>query len=71
MPAGERSCKLAGGLSGPRLYSLASAIDTEDTPKLDTELEVESPWPLIPTISSDPKLGSTLGAVAGYIKDFD
>lgn len=33
--------------------------------------EPESPWLLTPTVSSDPKLGTTLGAVAGYIHRFD
>jgi hypothetical protein len=31
----------------------------------------ESPWLLTPTISADPKLGTTLGFVAGYIHSFD
>lgn len=31
----------------------------------------ESPWLLTPTVSADPKLGTTLGAVAGYIKALD
>ena len=53
------------------LSSLAGADETGDTLRSDTELKEESPWLLIPTISSDPKLGSTLGAVAGYIKAFD
>jgi hypothetical protein len=31
----------------------------------------ESPWLLTPTVSADPKLGSTVGVVAGYIHAFD
>ena len=31
----------------------------------------ESPWLVTPTMSIDPKLGSTLGGVAGYIRKFD
>ena len=33
--------------------------------------ETESPWLLTPTLSADPKLGNTLGVVAGYIRKFD
>ena len=35
------------------------------------EEEKESPWLLVPTISSDPKLGSAVGFMAGYLKKFD
>ncbi len=42
-----------------------SAQEADDAP------ERESPWLLTPTISSDPKLGTNLGAVAGYIHRFD
>lgn len=31
----------------------------------------ESPWLLTPTVSSDPKLGTTLGAVGGYTFNMD
>ncbi len=31
----------------------------------------ESPWLLTPTFSSDPKMGNSLGAMAGYLKKFD
>ena len=33
--------------------------------------ERESPWLISPTVSADPKLGTTLGAVVGYIKALD
>jgi len=33
--------------------------------------ETESPWLITPTVSSDPKLGTTLGGIAGYIHSFD
>ena len=36
----------------------------------DTAVE-ESPWILIPTLSVDPKLGNSLGVMAGYIHQFD
>jgi outer membrane protein assembly factor BamA len=31
----------------------------------------ESPWLITPTLSSDPKLGTTVGGVVGYINRFD
>ncbi len=34
-------------------------------------LAEESPWLITPTLSSDPKLGSTLGGIAGYIFKLD
>jgi len=37
----------------------------------EAEEEKESPWLLVPTISSDPKLGSAVGFMAGYLKKFD
>ncbi len=33
--------------------------------------EQESPWLITPTVSADPKLGTTLGGVVGYIHTFD
>jgi outer membrane protein assembly factor BamA len=33
--------------------------------------EAESPWLLTPTLSADPKLGTNIGAVAGYLHRFD
>ena len=37
----------------------------------ETGDEATSPWLVTPTLSVDPKLGSTLGAVVGYIHRFD
>jgi len=31
----------------------------------------ESPWLLVPTLSSNPKLGTTVGVMAGYLHYFD
>lgn len=31
----------------------------------------QSPWLLTPTLSSDPKLGTSLGFVGAYLKNFD
>jgi len=33
--------------------------------------ENESPWLVTPTLSSDPKLGNTIGAMGGYLVKFD
>lgn len=35
------------------------------------EAERESPWLVVPTLSFDPKLGTSLGALAGYMHHFD
>ena len=37
----------------------------------ESEEEKDSPWLLTPTISSDPKLGTTLGFLGAYLKKFD
>jgi len=39
--------------------------------KQTAEVEQESPWMLTPTVSSDPKLGTTLGFMGAYIKKLD
>ena len=33
--------------------------------------EAPSPWLLLPTFSNNPKLGTSLGALAGYVRKFD
>lgn len=33
--------------------------------------EAESPWLITPTLSSDPKMGTSVGAMAAYIRKFD
>lgn len=46
-----------------------------DTPSASsdkqTEGKKESPWLFTPTLSSDPKLGTSVGALAAYIYSFD
>ena len=37
----------------------------------ESEEEKDSPWLLTPPISSDPKLGTTLGFLGAYLKKFD
>ncbi len=53
-------------LLGP--LGVATAADEEAG---GTFLDPDSPWLLTPTLSSDPKLGTTAGAVAGYIFKID
>jgi hypothetical protein len=38
----------------------------EDEPK-----KAPSPWLLLPTFSNNPKLGTSVGALAGYVRKFD
>jgi hypothetical protein len=47
------------------------ALSIEVGSQEEGETGSESPWLLTPTVSSDPKLGTTLGAIAGYIHRFD
>ena len=46
---------------------------TEVTVKAPGEdaTSAQSPWILIPTFSNNPKLGTSLGGMAGYLKKFD
>jgi hypothetical protein len=37
----------------------------------DVPPAAESPWMLVPTLTSDPKLGTSLGITGGYIHQFD
>ncbi|WP_156507791.1 hypothetical protein [Halioglobus sp. HI00S01] len=54
------------------IASAGIALCFTGTAHSDTsDSEKESPWLLTPTVSADPKLGTTLGAVAGYIHKFD
>ena len=38
---------------------------------IEEPVKKDSPWLLTPTLSSDPKMGSSLGAMVGYLKKFD
>ena len=73
-PCGNR--RPAAFLLVASICAMAHANEGEDSRKPDTlppaaETEMESPWLLTPTVSADPKLGTTIGAVAGYIRAFD
>ena len=43
-----------------------------DEPKEDPASGArESPWLLLPTVSANPKLGTSVGAIAAYLHYFD
>ena len=76
--AGSRPLALAVLLLGCTDTSLCRtiqgeppALDVEEAPAESASPDRESPWLVTPTMSVDPKLGSTLGGVAGYIRKFD
>jgi len=60
---------------------LAAAVQAQDeAPKASSEEpkaaaeepnKAPSPWLLLPTFSNNPKLGTSLGALAGYVRKFD
>ncbi len=49
-------------------FSFQSAAHAQNS---RAPLERESPWLVAPTVSSDPKLGTTVGFVLGYLHRFD
>jgi len=51
------------------LVSTANA--QEPSGSVTTEATKESPWLITPLLSVDPKLGRTIGALAGYVMQFD
>jgi hypothetical protein len=56
--------------AGPSL-AIAIVSATLLIPMAEAGAERESPWLLTPTLSSNPKLGSNIGAIAGYLHRFD
>jgi len=54
------------------LSLLSAGVATAESVGPEAAAEsAENPWLLTPTVSSDPKLGTTLGAVGGYTFDMD
>ena len=55
--------------------SAVNAADTQaSTPETQTSEQppaARSPWLLLPTFSSNPKLGTSLGAMGAYVTKFD
>lgn len=49
----------------------ADTAPEPSTPPVTEELNLESPWLILPTFSSNPKLGTALGAMGGYLRKFD
>ncbi len=67
-----RTLVLISGLAFVALYGQTSqAGEWAEAREPDAAQGPESPWLLAPTVSADPKLGTTLGFVAGYIQAFD
>ena len=53
-------------------HALADTIDADQKANPQTEDKTEeSPWLLAPTFSSDPKVGTSLGFLAGYLFKID
>ena len=52
------------------LAGASASIHAEQIKAAESE-KPQSPWLATPLISSDPKLGTTLGAMAGYLHQFD
>ena len=63
---------LAGFLATLSIASRASAAQSSD-PEAETSAQPasRSPWILLPTFSSNPKLGTSLGALGAYATKFD
>jgi hypothetical protein len=60
------------------LATLSGAVHAADVPTPAAEVQVSeqppatrSPWLLLPTFSSNPKLGTSLGALGAYVTKFD
>ena len=54
------------------LACFASPMVAADEPKEDPASGArESPWLLLPTVSANPKLGTSVGAIAAYLHYFD
>jgi hypothetical protein len=49
----------------------AATAPAADTVEKDKDKPAESPWLLVPIFSANPKLGLSLGALAGYMHYFD
>lgn len=47
------------------------ALITLSNSALAEQIEDESPWIITPTLSSNPKLGSSVGLLGGYLYNFD
>jgi hypothetical protein len=57
-------------LSCALVFSTAEAVAAATDTQAPVE-QRESPWLLLPIFSSDPKLGTSVGALAAYLRKFD
>jgi len=51
--------------------SASAAAEAPPQAPTDEPKAAPSPWLLLPTFSNNPKLGTSLGALAGYVRKFD
>jgi hypothetical protein len=60
-------------MGGSGAFAQAPPTEPSDQPAQDDKgaKKAPSPWMLLPTFSNNPKLGTSVGAMAGYITKFD
>ncbi|WP_213233770.1 hypothetical protein [Caballeronia sp. NK8] len=63
-------CLLAA-TGGSSVWADDQSIDAQDAPKAPKPTKASSPWLLLPTFSNNPKLGTSFGVLAGYVRKFD
>jgi hypothetical protein len=68
-PSGWKLHCLAALAATP--FCIAAYAQTGSTGESAIERQSRSPWLLVPLVSSNPKLGTSLGGMAGYIFRFD
>ena len=62
----------AGSLCASGVRAQGEGPATAEAPKTTEEAkEAASPWLLLPTFSNNPKLGTSIGGLAGYVRKFD
>src|SRR3954463_16473126 len=67
--------RFARALGAAVLFAMVAAASAQSGRRADTvealEAERESPWLIVPVLSIDPKLGTSIGVMAGYMRPFD
>ena len=61
----------AGTMLVPAAAVRADAVADSESKPQDKNKDTESPWLLVPTVSSSPKLGTSLGGMGAYMIYFD
>src|SRR6476469_3419058 len=64
-------CLSAPAVRAPGAAATPAAPETPKEAPAEEPKEAPSPWLLLPTFSNNPKLGTSLGALAGYVRKFD